>query len=112
MSNECMSLPPLKPLNLYQVRSCYEPNEYCCYVIEETRGRAKAWAAGEFGEDFCDMRCYTLKKGVNATEPLLIECETDKGYDIVQECGYGYIDEEELAEWLGERLGEYVEENT
>ena len=86
----------LFPLNLYMV---YDRNsEYCCFVIEKTRGRAKAWAAGTWGEDFIDMRCYLLKKGVDAEKPMLIECETDEGYDIVLACGYHYMTEEECEE--------------
>lgn len=87
----------LFPLNLYMVRD--NLYDFVCFVIEKTPGKAKAWCASNWGADFIDMRCNLLKKGVDAEKPLLIECETDKGYDIVQDCGYRYTGFEEDDWW-------------
>jgi hypothetical protein len=50
--------------------------------------------AEEFGIDYIEMRCKTLKKGVNVPIPTLVTHPDDKGYDIVQNCGYSYGMEE------------------
>ena len=37
-----------------------------------------------------EMRCKTLKKGVNIPFPMLVTHPDDKGYEIVKSCGYEY----------------------
>ena len=46
--------------------------------------------AREFGNEYTEMRCKTLKKGVNVPAPMLVTHPDDNGYDIVKNCGYEY----------------------
>ena len=83
-------------MNLYSV---WDRNyEWCCFVFDTTRNRAKLRVAESFGEDYIDMRCKTLKKGVNVPYPMLVDCDDADGYDIVLQCGYHYATEEEMNE--------------
>jgi len=75
-------------LNLYQVTdSTYE---WCCFAFDTSRNRAKMRVANEFGNEYTEMRCKTLKRGVNVPVPMLVTCPDDAGYDIVKACGYEY----------------------
>ena len=80
-------------MNLYRVSN--KDYEWCCYVFETTRNKAKAFGASCFGEDYTDMRCTTLKKGINVDRPRVVDCEDDEGHDIVLKCGYRFATEEE-----------------
>lgn len=79
-------------MNLYMVSDA--DYEWCCFAFDTSRNRAKMRVAEHFGMDYVDMRCKTLKMGVNVQVPMLVDCETDKGYDKVMECGFFYVDEE------------------
>lgn len=87
--------------SLYQVGdSSYE---WICYIFETTRNRAKARVAEYFDQDYVDMRCKTLKRGVNVDFPMIVDCPESKGYEIVQQFGYGYLTEDEWeASFSGE----------
>ena len=84
-------------MNLYMV---YDGNyDWCCFAFDTTRNRAKMRVAREFDCEYTDMRCKTLKKGVNIPAPMLVTHPEDKGYDIVQACGYSYGTDEEEGEY-------------
>jgi hypothetical protein len=62
-----------------------------------------------FGEEYIDMRCKTLKRGVlDVQVPTIVDSELDEAYKYVLECGYHYYDDEELAamveQWENEPL--------
>ena len=76
-------------MNLYMVQDA--SYEWCCYCFDITRNKAKMRAASHFGLDFVDMRCKTLKKGVNVPEPTLVTHEEDEGYNMVRLCGYYFL---------------------
>ena len=80
-------------MNLYIVYDAV--GGWGCYVFETTRGRAKAMVAKHNGAEYTDMRCNTLKKGVNFPYPKTVDSDTDEGYDVVLACGHHYdsIDE-------------------
>lgn len=75
-------------LNLYMVMD--SNYDWCCFAFDISRNKAKLSVAQEFDQEYTDMRCKTLKKGVNISVPMLVTCPEDKGYDIVQSCGYEY----------------------
>ena len=80
-------------MNLYLVK--YDNFEWSCFAFDTSRGRAKLRVAKEFGKEYIEMRCKTLKKGVNVPLPMLVTHPDDEGYDIVQKCGYHYDTDEE-----------------
>lgn len=83
-------------MNLYIV---WDKNyEWCCYAFDTTRNRAKLRVAESFGEDYINMRCKTLRKGINLPYPMLADSEDAEGYDIVLQLGYRYATEEEMNE--------------
>ena len=84
-------------MNLYHVWDRHY--EWCCFAFNTTRNRAKARVAELFDQEYIDMRCKTLKRGVNVPVPMVVDCDTDEGYDMVLKCGYRYATEEELNEW-------------
>ena len=73
----------------------YRNYDWCCFAFHVSRNRAKLRVAKEFGCEYTDMRCKTLKKGVNVLVPMLVTHPEDKGYDIVQNCGYSYGTDED-----------------
>lgn len=75
-------------LNLYMVMD--NNYDWCCFAFDTSRNKAKLSVAQEFGYEYTEMRCKTLKKGVNVPLPMLVTCPEDNGYDIVQNCGYEY----------------------
>lgn len=82
-------------MNLYGV---FDSNyDWCCYVFENTRNKAKLRVATEVGQDYTDMRCKTVRKGVNFPYPKTVFDENSEGYDIVLECGVRYLTEEEMC---------------
>lgn len=83
-------------MNLYQVWDAQY--EWCCFVFEITRDRARLRVARYFDIDYIDTRCKTLRKGVNVPLPMVVDSETAEGYDVVLNCGYHYMTEEELNE--------------
>ena len=52
-------------------------------------------------EEYIHLRSQCLKKGVNIPYCLVVDCPEDDGYDLVLECGYKYMTEEEEAEYYG-----------
>lgn len=80
-------------MNLYLV--CDADYEWGCFAFDTTRNRAKYSVARQFDEEYINMRCKTLKKCINIHSPMIVDCDTDKGYDIVLACGYHFMDEEE-----------------
>ena len=75
-------------MDLYLV---YDINyDWCCFAFNSSRNRAKLSVSKEFGTEYIDMRCKTLKKGVNVSEPMLVTHPDDYGYDIVKNFGYEY----------------------
>lgn len=81
-------------MNLYQVSD--KDYDWICYVFDVSRNRAKAMVAESFGIDYVDMRCKTLRKGVNIQTPTMVDDEQDEAYKTVLECGYRYCSEEEM----------------
>lgn len=84
-------------MNLYRV--CTSDYEWCCFVFDITRGRAKAKVANEFDCEYIDMRCQTMRKGVNVPFPAVVSSPDDKEYEWVTKCGCRYMTEEEREEW-------------
>lgn len=82
-------------MNLYQVLD--KNYEWCCYVFDVSRNSAKARVAESYGEDYINMRCKTLTKGVNVPIPMMVDDEESMGYDIVLKCGYRYVGEDEMT---------------
>jgi len=80
--------------NLYSV--CAADYEWSCFVFDTSRNKAKLRAAERFGEDYINMRCKTLKRGVNYPFSLVVDCETDEGYEMVLQCGFRYMTEEDV----------------
>lgn len=59
-------------MNLYIV---YDANyDWECFVFETTKNKAKKRVAEDFFMDYIDVRCKTLKKGVNFPYPKTINC--------------------------------------
>jgi hypothetical protein len=65
-------------------------------VFETTRNKAKKRVAEHFFCDYIDMRCKTLRKGVNFTYPKTVDSEDDEGYSVVLQCGFHYPTEAEI----------------
>ena len=80
-------------LNLYMVLD--SDYDWCCFAFDTSRNRAKLSVAQEFGYEYTDMRCKTLRKGVNVSLPMLVTHPEDKGYEIVQNCGYEFGKDED-----------------
>ena len=72
--------------------------DWWCFVFDTSLNRAKKRVADEFYCDYIDMRCKTLKKGVNISIPMLVTHPDDNGYDIVFDYGFHYATEDE--EWI------------
>lgn len=93
-------------MNLYQVMT--KEYEWCAYCIAPTRSKAKLMVAQEFGEEYTDMRCKTIQKGVKVENATVIDSDLHPMYHIVTECGHKYYTDEERAEiiegWLKEGL--------
>ena len=79
-------------MNLYMVLDANY--DWCCFAFDTSRNRAKKRVANEFGCDYIDMRCKTLKKDVNVLIPMLVTHPNDNGYDIVLNYGFRYPEEE------------------
>ena len=79
-------------MNLYSVsdNSC----DWCCYIFETTRNKAKMRCAKHFFFDYIDARCKLLKRGVNVPEPMIVDDEDCPGYDVVLKCGYKFLQED------------------
>lgn len=84
-------------MNLYMVLD--SNYDWCCFAFDTSRNRAKMRVAESFGVDYIEMRCKTLKKGVNVSVPMLVTYPDDEGYDIVLSCGYHYATDEELWDY-------------
>ena len=69
-------------VNLYMVLD--SNYDWCCFAFDTSRNKAKLSVAREFGNEYTEMRCKTLKKGVNVPVPMLVTHPDDKGYDIVK----------------------------
>ena len=80
--------------NLYSV--CAADYEWSCFVFDISRNKAKMRAAAHFGENYINMRCKTLVRGVNFPTPVVVDCETDEGYEMVLQCGFRYMTEEDV----------------
>ena len=78
-------------MNLYQVWT--SEYDWCAYCIAPTRSKAKLMVAHEFGEEYTDMRCKTIRKGVNAGFACVIDSELHPLYHFVTEFGCCYVDE-------------------
>lgn len=82
-------------LNLYMVMD--SQYDWCCFAFDISRNKAKLSVAQEFDYEYTEMRCKTLKKGINVSLPMLVTHPDDKGYDIVKACGFEYGKEEDLV---------------
>ena len=82
-------------MNLYMVTD--SNYEWCCFVFETSRNRAKLWVSKSFDESYISLRCKTLKKGINLSLPMLVDDVDSEGYDIVLECGYRFATEDETC---------------
>ena len=78
-------------MNLYVVTDTNY--EWGCFVFETTRNRAKLRTAESLGMTYIDMRCKTLKKGVNVPAPMMVDDTDSPGYDMVLKCGFHYEEE-------------------
>ena len=56
-------------MNLYMVLD--SNYDWCCFAFDTSRNKAKLSVAREFGNEYTEMRCKTLKKGVNVPAPML-----------------------------------------
>lgn len=80
-------------MNLYLVWD--KQYEWCCYVFAVSRNQAKLMVAELFSQEYIDMRCKTLRKGLcNPQEPATVDYTDDYLYEIVKQCGYEYTEEE------------------
>ncbi len=76
----------------------YDTDEWCCYVIAPTRGRAKSlfheyWREGEY----TDVRCYKVKEA-----PEMEQGVYDTTCPELEALGVRYMDEEmEGQAWSG-----------
>lgn len=77
-------------MNLYQVWT--KDYDWCAYCAAGTRNHAKLMVAKEFGEEYTDMRCKTIRRGVNAEIADVIDSDLHPLYHLVKECGYCYVD--------------------
>lgn len=82
-------------MNLYMVLD--SNYDWCCFAFDTSRNKAKLSVAKEFGNEYTEMRCKTLKKGVNVPLPMLVTHPDDNGYDIVKNCGYEYATDEQYG---------------
>lgn len=80
-------------MNLYLVTDANY--DWACFAFDTSRERAKLRVAKEYGNEYIEMRCKTLKKEVNVPLPMLVTDADDEGYDIVLQCGYHYDTDEE-----------------
>lgn len=80
-------------MNLYRVTDAN--HEWCCFVFETSRYRAKVRVANYFDEHYLSLRCKTLEKKVAICCPMLVDDEEAEGYDIVLSYGYRYASIEE-----------------
>ena len=71
---------------------------WCCFVFDVSRKKAKLWVANYFDERYLSLRCKTLRKGINCPYPLIVDCETAEGYDLVLNCGYRFANENDECE--------------
>ena len=74
-------------MNLYLVNSLF--HGYSCFVFDSTRNKAKYIVSREFDDEYIDMRCFTLVKGLDVPA-MIVTCSDDDGYDIVKSFGYEY----------------------
>lgn len=84
-------------MNLYRV--CDKHWTWCCYVFAPTRNKAKMLVANHLFEEYIYLRSQCLKKNVAIDHCLVVDSPEDNGYDLVQQCGYRYLTEEEEAEY-------------
>ena len=83
-------------MNLYQV---WDKNyEWCCFAFDTSRNKAKLRVAESFFCDYIDMRCMTVKKGVNVQVPMLVDHPNAEGYDMVLYYGGRY--EQDVEAWI------------
>lgn len=72
----------------------YEGDEWCCFVIAQSRGRAKAlfqdyWREGEYTE----VRCRKVKDATGSEEGVYdVDCP------VLEELGVRYLSEKEQEE--------------
>ena len=81
-------------MNLYMVTD--SNYEWCCFVFDTSRNRAKLWVSNHFDESYISLRCKTLRKGINLSQPMLIDDPASEGYNLVLECGYRFATEDEV----------------
>lgn len=70
-------------------------DEWACYVIAPTRGRAKSlfWDYWKWDGEYIDVRCYKVKPADGYEECVLdYQCET------LESLGVSYLSEPELLE--------------
>lgn len=82
-------------MNLYMVTD--SNYEWCCFVFDTSRNRAKLQVSKYFDESYISLRCKTLKKGINLSQPMLVDYPEAEGYDIVLDCGYHFATEDEIC---------------
>lgn len=81
-------------MNLYNVMD--KNYEWSCFVFAPTRNKAKCMVADHLFQDYIDLRCRLLRRGLNTPLPLVVDCPEDTGYDLILKCGYSYMNEEEF----------------
>lgn len=80
-------------MNLYCVRD--KDGEWQCFVFESCPARAKMRIVDLYGGEYINMRCRTLKKGVNIDAALIVDSTKHEYYPIVQELGFSFEREDE-----------------
>lgn len=77
----------------------YVDDEWGSYVIESTRGKAKARFWSEFNyDDFTNIRCVKIKPA-DGYEPALLDYDFDPR---LAELGVGYVDLDEMLDEMEE----------
>ena len=51
---------------------CDSNYDWCCFAFDTSRNMAKLSVARKFGNEYTEMRCKTLKKGVNVPFPMIV----------------------------------------
>jgi hypothetical protein len=78
-------------MNLYTVGD-YR-SDWVCYCFATTVNRARTMVADHFGEKYIHMRGSLLKRGVNVSCPVVVDCAEHELYPKVVECGYRYAED-------------------
>ena len=79
-------------MNLYIVYSC--ESEWGCYCFARSANKAKMLVAHEMDDEYVNMRCKMLRRGVNEPWEVAVVSEDDEAYAYVKQCGFEYKEDE------------------